>query len=106
MPNAVMLPRITIIFPFALSLKRARRRNERQGQRFGTDENCFEREDDGFSTRVYNQYRENACREAKSFIPIDCETDIERVAEGVPKVMCGRLAADGQLLSTASERAS
>ena len=58
-------PDLTILLlpPLASSLRRARRRNDRTTQQAGTDENRFEREDDAFYIRVYEQYRAIAQRD-------------------------------------------
>lgn len=58
-------PDLTILLlpPLAASLARARERNLRYISAQGTDENRFEREDDGFYERIYNAYEQIAARE-------------------------------------------
>lgn len=86
-------PDLTVLLlpPLDASLKRARRRNERHVQKLGTDENRFEREDDAFYTRVYNQYREIASREPQRVVAIDYEASIERIAEVILAAVRARL---------------
>jgi dTMP kinase len=90
-------PELTVLLlpPLGPSLERARRRNQRHARRLGTDENRFEREDDRFYTRVYEQYREIARREPKRVVAMEEEASIEaiggRILEVVQGVLRGRL---------------
>ena len=58
-------PDLTILLlpPLEPSLARARRRNHRSVQNEGTDENRFERESEGFYTRIHMGYEKIAKRE-------------------------------------------
>ena len=90
-------PELTVLLlpPLEASLARARKRNDRQVKRAGTDENRFEREDDGFYGRVYAQYQEIAQREPGRVVVIDYEAKIEVIAERVLEVVRERLAGRG-----------
>jgi dTMP kinase len=77
------------------SLYRARRRNERNVEQAGTDENRFEREGDDFYTRVYEQYREIARREEKRVVVIADEAPIPVIARRILEIVRGRLADKG-----------
>lgn len=86
-------PELTVLLlpPLKSSLHRARRRNERQAQKHGTDENRFEREGDGFFTRVYEQYCVIARREEKRVVVIADEAPIEVIARRILEVVRERL---------------
>lgn len=86
-------PDLTILLlpPLAGSLARARRRNH-QAQQRGTDESRFEREGDGFYSRVYEQYREIARREPQRVFVVEDEAGIDEIAERILKVVRERLA--------------
>ena len=88
-------PDLTVLLlpPLDSSLRRARRRNERHIQTSGTDENRFEREDDGFYTRVYEAYRTIARREPARVVAITEDARIEIIASMVLKVVQERLRA-------------
>jgi dTMP kinase len=73
------------------SLYRARRRNERHVQKYGTDENRFEREGDDFYTRVHEQYREIARREEKRVVVIADEAPIDVIAARILEIVRARL---------------
>jgi dTMP kinase len=90
-----VLPDLTILLlpPLASSLTRARRRNRSHVRKLGTDENRFEREDDNFYARVYEQYREIARREPKRVVAIEDEAPIEAIAERILEVVRQRLPA-------------
>jgi dTMP kinase len=90
-------PELTVLLlpPLEASLARARRRNERQVQRAGADENRFEREGDGFYRRVYEQYREIARREEKRVVVFGEEARIEAISERIISVVQERLAGRG-----------
>ena len=74
---------ILLLPPLEASLSRARRRNHRNIAVTGRDENRFEREDDGFYTRVYAQYEEIARREPERVLALREEASIESIATRV-----------------------
>ncbi len=74
---------IFLLPPLAGSLQRARRRNQRHVAKHGTDENRFEREDDGFYERVYAQYEEIARREPQRVLAIRDSASIESIAQRI-----------------------
>jgi dTMP kinase len=86
-------PELTILLlpPLAGSLARARRRNERNVQQRGTDENRFEREGDEFYERVYAQYRVIALRETRRVVAIEVEAGIEYIAAKILAVVRERI---------------
>jgi dTMP kinase len=86
-------PNLTILLlpPLASSLRRARRRNDRTTQQAGTDENRFEREDDAFYTRVYDQYREIAQRDQSRIVVIADEAPIPVIAQRILEAVRTRL---------------
>ena len=65
-------PDLTVLLLPSLeaSLVRARRRNQRQTQGNGADENRFERESDDFYARIHEAYRQIARREAQRVVTI------------------------------------
>ena len=87
-------PDLTILLlpPLASSLRRARRRNDRAAQQAGTDENRFEREDDAFYTRVYEQYRTIAQRDQSRVVVFAEEAPIAAIAQRILEVVRTRLA--------------
>ena len=86
-------PGLTILLlpPLASSLRRARRRNDRTTQQAGADENRFEREDDAFYTRVYEQYRAIAQRDQDRVVVIADEASIPAIAQRILEVVRQRL---------------
>jgi dTMP kinase len=86
-------PDLTILLlpPLASSLRRARRRNDRTTQQAGTDENRFEREDDAFYTRVYDQYRAIAQRDQSRVVVIADEAPIPVIAQRIVEAVRARL---------------
>ena len=90
---AGMQPDLTLLLlpPLAASLARARRRNHRHIAQQGTDENRFEREDDGFYARVYAQYEEIARREPGRVLAIRDDASIEVIASRVLAAVLERL---------------
>ena len=86
-------PGLTILLlpPLASSLRRARRRNDRTTQQAGTDENRFEREDDAFYTRVYEQYRAIAQRDQSRVVVFADEAPIPAIAQRILEVVRQRL---------------
>jgi dTMP kinase len=87
-------PDLTILLlpPLASSLRRARRRNDRATQQAGTDENRFEREDDAFYTRVYEQYRAIAQRDQDRVVVFADEAPIATIAQRILEAVRTRLA--------------
>jgi dTMP kinase len=87
-------PELTVLLlpPLEASLVRARRRNERNVQRVGTDENRFEREGDAFYRRVYEQYQAIARREEQRVVVFAEEARIETIAQRILGVVQERLA--------------
>src|ERR1700679_964873 len=73
------------------SLKRARRRNQRQTEKQGTDENRFEREPDDFYRRIYQKYEEIAAREPQRIMPIRDDASIDQIQTCIQKIVKGRL---------------
>ena len=86
-------PDLTILLlpPLEASLRRARRRNHRHAEKDGTDENRFEREDDAFYTRVYDQYREIAQRDQSRIVVIADEAPIPVIAQRILEAVRTRL---------------
>jgi dTMP kinase len=88
-----MQPDLTFLLlpDFEASLARARRRNERNS-RAGTDEGRFEREDELFYRRVFDQYKEIAAREPSRIAVIDGDASIYAIHERMAAVLEERLA--------------
>ena len=86
-------PELTVLLlpPLERSLKRARRRNATQVRRSGSDENRFEREDDAFYRRVYEQYETIARREPQRVAVVAEEASIEAIAGRILDVVRERL---------------
>ena len=87
-------PDLTILLlpPLEVSLKRARRRNQRNVERTGTDENRFEREADAFYMRVHGAYEAIARRDAGRVVTISGEMGVEEIHREVLRVVRERLA--------------
>ncbi len=75
------------------SLDRARRRNERQIAREGTDENRFEQEQEAFFARVWQSYKAIAAREPGRVVLIEGNLSIDEVHEQVAEAVAERLVA-------------
>jgi dTMP kinase len=73
------------------SLERARRRNERQIAREGTNENRFEQEKEAFFSRVWQAYRDIAIRESERVALIEGNLTIEDVHEQIVEAVSERL---------------
>jgi dTMP kinase len=88
-------PGLTILLlpPLEASLRRARRRNERNLRTKGTDENRFEREGERFYGLVYDQYRAIAEREPQRVFVVDGEGTIEAIADTIWHAVQSRLPA-------------
>jgi len=86
-------PDLTILLlpPLGSSLSRARRRNRRNTQQHGTDENRFERESDDFYRRIYEKYEEIAAREPHRVVTIRDEASIEQIADRIHEIVAARL---------------
>src|SRR3954451_1784220 len=74
-----------------VSLKRARRRNDRVASQSGKDEGRFELEEDEFHRRVWEKYQEIAAREPDRVILIEGDLGIEEVHEQIVEVVAMRL---------------
>jgi len=87
-------PDLTILLLPSLekSLRRARRRNSRTAALNGADENRFEREQDAFFTRTYEQYRTIAAREPMRVVTIDGDEPIDAIHQRIVSVVNERLA--------------
>lgn len=88
-----LMPDLTLLLlpDLAASLKRARRRNDRQTAKTGADESRFEREQDAFFERVYAKYGEIAAREPSRVVTIDGDLVIDAVHERVITAVSARL---------------
>jgi thymidylate kinase len=75
------------------SLERARRRNQRNVQKKGTDENRFEREDDDFYRRIYNAYETIAAREPHRVTPIRDDASIDEIQARIREIVAARIPA-------------
>jgi dTMP kinase len=86
-------PDITILLLPSLeaSLRRARRRNQRNVQQQGTDENRFERESDDFYRRIYQKYEEIAAREPDRVIPIRDDASIDHIQTRIRELVDSRI---------------
>jgi dTMP kinase len=74
------------------SLERARRRNERQIEQDGCNENRFEQEQDAFFGRIRNAYKAIAVREPDRVALIEGNLSIDEVHEQVVEAVAERLA--------------
>ena len=86
-------PDLTLLLlpPLAVSLQRARRRNQRHLLVQGTDENRFERESDNFYTRIHRQYEAIAAREPQRVLTVREDASIERIAAEILSAVLHRL---------------
>jgi dTMP kinase len=75
------------------SLHRARRRNDRNAQQTGADENRFEREGDAFYQRIHVAYEAIAAREPQRVATIRDDASIERVEARIRDIVAERLGA-------------
>ena len=94
---ANLQPDLTLLLLPSLerSLERARRRNERQIEQQGCDENRFEQEQEAFFARVWKAYRAIAAREPERVVLIEGNLTIEEVHEQVVEAVAERLVAHG-----------
>jgi len=74
-----------------VSLKRARRRNDRAAAQSGKDEGRFEAEQDGFHRRVWEKYREIAEREPDRVVLIEGDLGIDEVHEQIVEAVAMHL---------------
>jgi dTMP kinase len=90
-------PDLTILLlpDLETSLARARRRNTRQSDKHGTDENRFEREDEAFYRRVHECYREIAMREPGRVACITEDASIDGIEHRVLELVTCHLSARG-----------
>jgi dTMP kinase len=88
-------PDLTILLLPSLeaSLKRARRRNQRNTRQKGTDENRFERESDDFYRRIYSKYEEIAAREPHRVLPIRDDASIDQIHHRIVEIVTARVPA-------------
>ncbi len=88
-------PDLTLLLlpPLAISLRRARRRNRHHLRQTGTDENRFERESDGFYTRIRDTYLAIAARDPHRVVLIDSDADIDTIKTRIADIVSARLPA-------------
>ena len=86
-------PDLTILLlpDLAASLKRARRRNDRNVQQSGTDENRFEREGDAFYERIHDAYETIASREPQRVVTIRDDASIAKIEAIIRSIVNDRL---------------
>ncbi len=94
--NAVcgnLQPDLTLLLlpPLQSSLARARRRNQRNVQQHGTDENRFERESDAFYDRIYRSYQVIALRESARVVALAGDDSIEEIQKNIHRIVTERL---------------
>jgi dTMP kinase len=75
------------------SLQRARRRNQRNTQQKGTDENRFEREDDDFYRRIHQAYEAIAAREPRRVAAIRDDAGIDQIETRIREIVAARIPA-------------
>ena len=88
-------PDLTLLLlpSLAVSLERARRRNDRAGAQSGKDEGRFEQEHEAFHRRVWEKYREIAAREPDRVVLIEGDLTIEEFHEQIVEAVAMRLSA-------------
>ena len=88
-------PDLTLLLlpPLQSSLARARRRNQRNLQKEGTDENRFERESDDFYARIHAAYLAIAVREPARVLTITGDSSIDTIELQIREAVETRLAA-------------
>jgi dTMP kinase len=86
-------PDLTLLLlpSFDASLARARRRNIREEEQSGINENRFEQEQDAFHHRVWEKYREIAAREPDRVVLIQGDLTIEEIHEQIVEAVAERL---------------
>ena len=87
-------PDLTLLLlpPLEASLARARRRNQRNVQTHGTDENRFERESDEFYRRIYTAYQEIAQRDKSRVVPITQDQGVDDIQRIILDIVQQKLA--------------
>jgi dTMP kinase len=98
-------PDLTILLlpPLDSSLKRARRRNQRNVEKQGADENRFERESDDFYRRIYEKYKEIAAREPQRVVTLDKSGSIEEIERDIHDIVAKKITS-AEHLATISTR--
>jgi dTMP kinase len=91
-------PDLTLLLlpSFESSLVRARRRNLRDTNETGRDENRFESEQDAFFRRVWEKYREIAAREPNRVVLIEGDLTIDEVHEQIVESVSERIVTPAQ----------
>lgn len=86
-------PDLTLLLlpPFAVSLGRARRRNQRNVERTGADENRFETEPDAFYHRIDAAYRAIAAREPDRVMTIESDAAIDVINRRIEEIVSERM---------------
>jgi dTMP kinase len=87
-------PDLTLLLlpSLAVSLERARHRNDRASQNNGLDENRFEQEQDAFYARVWEKYHEIAARDSNRVVAIEGDLAIDEVHEQIVEAVSMRMA--------------
>jgi dTMP kinase len=75
------------------SLQRARRRNQRNVQQKGDDENRFERESDDFYRRIHQAYEAIATREPERVAAIRDDAGIDDIQTRIREIVAARIPA-------------
>jgi dTMP kinase len=88
-----LLPDLTLLLlpSFDASLARARRRNTREEEQTGKNENRFEEEQDAFHHRVWEKYHQIAAREPGRVVLIAGDLSIEEIHEQIVEAVAERL---------------
>ncbi|HWE85534.1 MAG TPA: dTMP kinase [Terracidiphilus sp.] len=86
-------PDLTLLLlpSLAVSLQRARNRNDRASQNNGPDENRFEQEQDAFYRRVWEKYHEIAARDTNRVVTIEGDLAIDEVHEQIVEAVSMRM---------------
>ena len=87
-------PDLTLLLlpSLAVSLERARHRNDRAAPTDGPDENRFEQEQGAFYARVWEKYHEIAARDSQRVVAIEGDLAIDEVHEQIVEAVSMRLA--------------
>jgi len=88
-----LLPDLTLLLlpSFDASLARARRRNTREEEQTGKNENRFEEEQDAFHHRVWEKYHQIAAREPGRVVLIAGDLSIEENHEQIVDAVAERV---------------
>ena len=86
-------PDLTLLLlpPFEVSLRRARRRNQKSVERTGADENRFETEPDAFYFRIDAAYRAIAARDPQRVVTIESDASIDVINRRIEEVVSERM---------------